>query len=124
MTTLLTDTQRLERFRTGVMIIGGCRHDDKGKLAENSGWISRAAEILDVSVSNLGNVLGKRRALTEAMEDKLDAAIRKWRDELPALVMTAALVAAGIDAERNAAREAARVAAELENDNDGPAPQI
>ena len=126
MTTLLTASQRLDRFRTGVMIVGGCRFNDEGKLVEVAGWITRAAEIIDVSVSNLGNVLGGRRALTDAMEDKLFAAIRRWRDEQVQLVRTAALVAGGIDAERMAAREAERQAALLtaQLEDDGPAPSM
>lgn len=123
MTTLLTADQRLDRFRTGVMIVGGCRFDEKRQLVESAGWISRAAEILDVSVSNLGNVLGKRRTLTDALEDKLDTAIRDWRDQQIQLVKTALLVAAQIDAERQAARDAERQAAMMAAmEDDGPAP--
>jgi plasmid maintenance system antidote protein VapI len=111
------------------MIIGGCRHfDEDGELVEEPGWIGRFADVIDVERGNLGKIISGQRTLTRAMEERLESAVRAWKDREVTFIRQAILLSAQIDVERQAeiaaAREAARLAAELENEDAGPAPQI
>lgn len=124
-----TTHDRLARFRRAGMIIGGCREFDqkkKDELLEEPGWQGRFADVIGMDRGNLGKILSGQRPLSKQMEDRLEKAIRAWRDREVTFIRRALLLGAQIDAERNAEaaaeREAARLAAELEDD--GPAPQI
>jgi len=109
--TTLTKEQRLARFRQAAMIIGGCRtFDERGELIEEPGWQSRFADAMGMDRGNLGKLLSGQRVLSTAMEDRLEAAIRSWRDREVTFLRRALLLGAQIDAERNAEREAARQA--------------
>lgn len=116
---------RLIRFKIGAMMIGGCPLNENGTPVESPGWIGRAADVMEMDRGNLSKVLLGQRTLTDAIEDRLDASIREWRDREVKRIRTALLIAAQISTDRQNARNAQQlddVAAELEDD--GPSPRF